>query len=503
MTPSAGRPARIADERTRGGDTGPDLRVRVAWLARSSRCASPQPDLRRQTSFARRLSALDINASPTRISMWENGHQALSLEALAGYERLLGLPAASLQATAAALARDHRGRGRAPLARARPAPTDPAEGQRSLDAVYDNASRGTCTGGDWFALADHWLRVPTALTPVVVVRRLASTLVDELSRSCGAAYVTRFEALCRLAEHPVYSSVVVESVLGFVDVPGADAVIDVLAVLGECPPGALPDILDLAHQRGGRVRVGAVSAVCRQLASGRLSESQLTGVGALVDHLAVGEEGAVRLAREVLGQMPAAERRRLRPGLPERVEPPPPPPSSGAILGRYVETARTMTGLPQDPVLRRLLQELHTAEDPRARHQAALLLQAGPYRHALATEALEVLLTRTGTRDADVAGRLLTYLATAEQTEQLTRRVTGSPPAVVRVLLLALAHGGGLPPHVDLASVAVEPSLYGPTIYSAGMSGHPQLDAWSQRLTDATLRERAQWWLRRGPAVRD
>lgn len=501
MAPAAGRPTRITTDR--GGVTGGrlDLRARMAWLARTVRCASGDPGNQRQVDFARRLTERGVNASNSRISMWENGHQAMSLEVMGGYERVLDLTPALLQATATALSRGVRRRGRLPIAEPR-GEISQLEGQRRLDAVYDAAMRGTCVGSDWFALAAYWNRVPTAMTPVAIVRQLMLVLVDEVARAVGPAYTTRYQALGMVIDHPVYSPIAVETIHDYAVETGVDSVMDVLGALGECQPNiaVTRELISLARTGNGRVRAGAVYALETSMLLRVLPQEALPHVQRLTQMLRAGSVQDLRLAERLVRQL-------IELGVVERPSrvprPAPDRRATSKVVAQYVTRAREATGLPQDPVLVNLLEEAHGHDHHQYRHHVALLLMASPYRPALADHALTVALSGPTGHEAYCAAWLLTYLAHPEQDAALLAAIANGPESLRSTLLMARTHARPVPPEVDLVALQPDTSSESPLVYAAGMSQHPLLATWAGQNKDPSLRERAQWWQRHGGAVRE
>lgn len=507
MARGPGRPAQILGDSSELRSARLDLRARVAWLARVSRCASPEPAAARQATFAAKLQEVGVGASSTKVSLWENARQPFTLAELAGYEAVLDLPKGQLQATCEGLTRSLRPDGRQPLQRERAL----VGGQGLLDTVYDAATRQAATGGDWFALTSYWDHVPGSMVPITIVRQLVSTLLDEMVRSCGTAFVTRFQALCHLADHPVYAQVLVDSVLDFVSVPGVEPVIDALSLLGEgLADQTAPVLLQLGMDPLPRIRSGAVHALTTQIVLGTFPRELRPQLLRLIGSLCAGSLEDTVLARSLLVRLPPEEQAQGRSLLARRARPagsdtPVPAPRPVNIdLSRYEVAARAATGLPSDPVLHRLLAEAHVHDLLELRHNACLLLMASPYRASLAEVSLAVLLERPGTPASVSAGVLLGYLAVPEQAESLEKALSHPSPAVHQQVLMALTHAVGVPHHVDLNTLTTTPGKPDKiTLYAAGMAGHPHLKEWlDEPRQDQEVIDRCRWWLRNGTAIR-
>lgn len=502
-----GRPALISGDSSELRAPQLNLRARVAWLARVSRCASSDPEITKQVSFAMRLRDVGFNASSTKVSLWENGHQAMTLTELRGYETVLGLPSGQLQAAASGLSRSLPSDGREPVLPARTAPA----AQELLDTVYTAVQDQDAVGGDWFALTACWNDFPGAMVPLSIVRGLTRTLLDEMVRSCGIAYTTRFQALCQLAGHPVYGQVLVDSVLDLVAESGVEPVIDALSLLGHgVPEQTAPVLLDLARHPAGRIRVGAAHALTGQLISGVFPDQERTRLQQVIASLCAGTLDDARLARQLIVRLPDRQRQESIALLARRTAPAGdarrrlPAPTATLDLSHYERAARVATGLPGDPMLHRLLTEMHVHDLMELRHHAGLLLMASPYRESLAEQAVPVLRRESGTCASLDAGVLLSYLATPAQELPLLDALADAARPIRTAALTALTHAVGVSAQVDLVAQTGPSGVPdGVLLYAAGMSAHPQLAVWAETLAAyPDLQERCRWWQRHGSAIR-
>ncbi|MDE9366042.1 hypothetical protein PZ938_10545 [Luteipulveratus sp. YIM 133132] len=509
MTRGPGRPAQILGDASDLDAPAVDLRTRVAWLARVSRCASADPAVSKQVAFAQRMREAGVGASSTKVSLWENAHQPMTLAVLAGYEQVLGLPSGQLQSTCEGLGRSIFSSGRSPLQRARAL----GGGQQLLDTVYDAVSHQATTGGDWFGLTSYWDHVPGAMVPVAIVRQLTATLLGEMVRACGVAYVTRYQALCHLADHPIYAQVLVDTVLDFVAVPGVEPVIDAISLLGEgLAEQTAPELLTLGADPVGRVRAGATAALANQIRMGSFPHALRPRLRQLIGALCAGSVDDARLARRLIVRLPESEREEGLAVLRRRTTPPSQAPSPRRTLptlvqvdtSRYERAAQEATGLPRDPVLRRLLHEVHVHDRIELRHHACLLLMASPYRTAVADVALTALREQPRTPAWAGAAILLSYLATEEHAADLLALTGHERDDVRQAALTALTHACGVPPEVDLLAASTLGGVPDAAVrYAAGMAAHPALGEWTRSETIPTdIRERCRWWQRHGAAVR-
>ncbi|MEW1954451.1 hypothetical protein [Terrabacter sp. NPDC080008] len=535
-----GRRAHLPEDATPYASSYVDVGARVAWLLRISRLLSPHPGTSSLADFARRLAALGLRADPARISQWETAATAPSAEVLTAYEVALGLAPGQLLAVC-------EGLGHSVLSSHRQwvTPGTPAGGgQRRLDEAYERIVDGEGSGGDWLGFSGLLTAPQPALVPGRIVQDLTNRLVDEMTRSVGIAYVTRFESLCRMAAAPTTAASVVRGVTAFVRADGAQSILDAMTVYGEIPHAqVVASLVRTASADGSRLRLGAVHALLNMVLLGTLPEPTVPMVETLAVRLLDprGDVPGQHLGRLLAERLREDSRRRVgrRSGVP--VGTPAAPSRRGLglppAMGIYVQAAERASGVVADPMLARLLHELLAGDFVERQHQAALMLLASPYRQVLADTAL-LVAADTDRESAAEAVHMLTYLASAEHVPALRRLLLTVEVPLRGGVLRALAHaddgalhgirplpaagedgenavgegavGEGAPDSVprastlpvlaDLTAAGIDDAA---VLYAAGMTGHAGLrDLLESPLESNDRRLAARWWRDHGPAVR-
>ncbi len=501
-----GRRAHLPEDSTPYAAPRVDVAARIAWLLRVHRLVSEAPGTESLAAFAGRLETLGVRADPARISQWETAVVPVPASVITAYETVLHLDSGQLLAVCEGL--EHS----VLAVRRDPAVTGtPIVRQRHLDEAYDRISDGEGRGGDWLTVSGLMTGRAEALMPSRIVQELSLQLVNEMTRSVGVAYYTRFEALCRLATGPTTAGAVLRSVSASVAAPGAQSILDAMTLYGEVPqPAVVAHLVRIASQDGGRHRLGAVHALLNMALMGTLPEASRPAVEVLVVQLLAehGDAGAQGLGRMLGERLPASSRQAIRRRCSVSVEPAavhagtrytPPP-----IMARFVEEARTATGIDEDPMLARLLHEFLAGDFVERQHQAALMLLASPYRSTLATSALGVVAEPADPETRAIAAHLLTYLAGPEHVNGLTVLLPTVSIELRDTVLRALTHASASSAHASLAHLTSLPGVSESEIlYAAGMAGHPDLHVLA---TDPARpheqRAGARWWIEAGAAVR-
>lgn len=503
-----GRRAHLPEDATSYAAPRVDVAARIAWLLRVHRLLSEAPGTESLGAFSGKLEALGVRADPARISQWETAVIPVPAAVITAYETVLGLDSGQLLAVSEGLEHSML------TIRRSPAVTGTAVvRQRHLDEAYDRISDGEGRGGDWLTVSGLLTGAGqgSALMPSRIVQDLSLRLVNEMTRSVGVAYYTRFEALCRLAAGASTAGAVVRSISAAVVVPGAQSILDAMTIYGEVPqPAVVTHLVRVASHDGGRHRLGAVHALLNMVLMGTLPEQSRTAVEGLVVQLLGerGDAGAQRLGRLLGERLPVASRQAIRRRCGVSVEPPVARPgvrySPPSITGRFVDEARLATGIDEDPMLARLLHEFLGGDFVERQHQAALLLLASPYRSALATTALGVVGASVELGTRAVAAHLLTYLAGPEHVERLRALLPVVPDALRNTVLRALTHASSSSDDESPLALAALPGVSESEIlYAAGMSGHSDLHILAaDGARTHEQRAGARWWIDAGAAVR-
>ncbi|GAA1442547.1 hypothetical protein GCM10009641_57370 [Mycobacterium cookii] len=492
----------VVDDRTSLDGGTIDVAARTAWTLRMARLTAQVDDNRMKTVAAA------IGTSPARLSRAETG-QLRDGSLVDGYERVLGLPEGSLRAPIDVLARTF------PWTSAVDArPGSPISTVSVLSELTERLEGSEdVTGGEWLRWA-RAISVPGNVgLPTTLAQRIIDRLVQELSRSCGHGYPTRYEALAKVRCSD-YGFLVLRSARHEVDHPHAQGLGDLLSAVGEA---ATPDALQwcLGLLRAERPYV----AMCGALALENMAEISPRGtfwsavVPALVDAYDVSEPGSqheewiahlIRLAPA--STWASASRRPARPL-------PPAPEVEGFERNEanrqwkqcvaIADEVAGEAGVGEQPMLARMLFDIGFGHWESRAVTAYLLLGSLPaLAHPLWDRFGEMV-------DAEPDERLRHRMARrlhGALAGRLAAPATGwleSPDPVLRSAGMQIvgSSGGRLPLDVVRRALA-DPDTVRAATYSIGMGGHPVLpDIVADASLHADVRGSAAWWLERGPRV--
>ncbi|MBS44019.1 MAG: hypothetical protein CMH83_12820 [Nocardioides sp.] len=493
--------------------TGPRVSVtaRIGWLMRSWRTAQ---DLS-LGEMASRLGEVGLTTSVPALSTAERegARDGLLIDA---YERVLGLDEGRLRATVDILCRRF---SYAPLDRRPERPE--LLGQADLDAAVERVVDPGRTGGAWLWLARVLDR--TGPVPSRFLEPLAVELVEELVRSVGPAYLTRYEAVARMRRG--WAGDLLDHVLRrMVDDPGARPCLpDAFTVLTEA---GSPDLLVwLADRLADPDPVVVVSA--------GLGVQSLRSMDAVEDdawHLLAEPflRAVEAAAADPDGRDPRAERgqaltslfKNLPPGLREQVRPrlprplwPVPSPVSWSDDEHNVHLARCgvvadaltdAVGIPRQPLLARLLFEaVYDFRNSRVA-TSGFLLQSSPVAELL-PEGLLPLVER-GPDEATRIGAIRALLHAQvphASTDAVQAWVDRSWPLTTpRTLAVAGNATARLPQDaVDSLRAGTHPHPLS-VVEALGLAGDPAI---ARLVADAgvpdDVRAVARWWHTRGARV--
>ena len=480
-----------------------DVSARIGWLLRTSR-TSRGVDL---STMAARLTALGLSISAASVSRLETaGHRDGSL--IDGYEQALGLAVGHLRSVIDTLCRtfDYAPHDRRPD----PAPLALAEFSNLVDTV----SRPGPTGGDWLRFARQHERPRGYGLTSSQMAPLLRALSSELCRSVGPSYTARYEALARLRSS-AYAEVVELVARDLVMAPDAQVVYDLASAVAERPSRGLVDWAgELVNQDSSiLVRVGDI-LLQNMRASGRLTAADWASLDTALlaafqrhaDH-----PGNRAVLTRLFRTLPPALRAELRPRLAGLLEPAPAAEdwsrtrrnSRLESATRVAVEATTALGLPDEPLLARLLFEaLFDFRGPRS-STACLVLMGSPYACAVGRALVDLAGSagdlETRTNAASVAGMI--YLP--DPLPDLAAWFASGDPALVRSGYLLTGHAGSLLSDDQLtAGLAGDPADQRLVLYGAGMAEDPRLAAIStdERQPHA-VRAAAAYWLREGGRV--
>ncbi len=495
-----GRPRDLPVDRTPLRGARIDTRARIAWLLRVSRMASPHGGT--GAEFSRKLKDAGVPVGASALSRREHGQEDITGAMISAYEEVLCLPEGHLRGVCESLRRTwgvRVGERSAALTRAQVAAT-----LRHIDARIEN---GEATGADWLDLSRVLVEPGGAVLPPSVLGAWARTLLREMLRSVGGAYVARVEALAGLMSDPVTRRGVADAVLDLIEQPGAGCLIDAVAVLGDTnADDVVQQLIDIFTEASGAARVGAARALLQQIVVGALTLEQIRAVEeAIVTVVEAGPDdggdAAFMLAQRISLQMTQLVVARLgrHPG--DRA--PGAHIQAPAQLGRYLSAAGHWSGLHGDQMLERLLREALTEDFLERQHQSSMMLMVSPFRRVLADTALDILEHEQDCAARDGAASLLSYLVVPDHRKRLLGLLRRPDAGLQRTALHALAHTGGVPVDLDLGPYLRNDALARDALYAAGMSSHPVLVAVAGSEDDASLRDAARWWLELGPVIRE
>jgi len=515
-----GRPPEFGDDRTPPGTRHGGAPERVGWLLRRSRLHLRQGRFARQRAFVEALADIGVATDVSRVSRWEKNDQEVPPAVVSAYEQLLGLPAASLQATARGLHGALSPRRPAPPLFALPAGEAPEAAERRALVLLQVATEGRPTGGQWCELVERVAAAGLLILPPDVADRIVHRLITELGRSLGAAFITRYEALRRLCALPRFIDVALGQIDRIAHEPWSGVLLDVVAVLTEVPgPEANVMILKLARDENPELQRAALWSAATRVNRGEVTGMQLVHLEqALIAMLRAGPSRQVRAAAsDVIGCLPEASRQRVldaAPGAPvisgrhRTVEVGELVPSWAAAEAAASVTRTALAAVEgpdsDDRILVRILREALAHAHHDRRHQAGVLLMLSPLRHVVADAVLAEWATLPPECRLQAAA-LLTYVADDSHVAELDRRVSAdAPDELVQWSWIARGHVGV--PVDDPALVdrlhRVDPEVAKAVLYALGMTGSPQLRDLVVDSLPESVQGRSRWWLRSGAAIR-
>ena len=516
-----GRPYQVPEDSTslRGGSVNVD--ARVGWLLLMSRLHHPDPDLALGDQFNAALRSVGLQADRSAVSRWESGKVTPRYSVLVAYEQALGLRSGQLTSVVNALRRGLGGEG---LAAWMPIMDSRSEGfHERLDAIFDSLLEGPATGPEWTSLGHHVAATDAMYVHGQVWDSLSHTLINQLARSVGVAYLQRLEAVRLLLEHRVAHPWLLQAVGDYLDDDAVQIINDPMGILEiSSAPVAAEVILErLFTTQSADVFGAAVDAAAikiqddfygpeeirkiEQVVLAKLSEPNATASGLEELINALPEESQARLlagSRGITGHQElvevAAHGERFSPDTTRRV--------SQRIADTIREQLPAGNLYDDDKMTPRLIREALFSALSNRMHFASIALVGSPFRPYLAA-ALADEIEEVGLDDplAPRFARLLRYTASAAQEESLLDWLPKAPSQVARDMALTLGHLPSDRPLDEMVTlIAGDRSVLDRALlYGLGMRQ-------AQALTDVAedpqqpehVRAAAQWWLRQGGAVR-
>jgi hypothetical protein len=443
-----------------------DTSLRVAWLLRVNRLLGPNLEWTRTATFAAafRGGCYPKGVSESTVSRWETGSGRVTFLALRRYEELLGLVPGLLVSTADTIYRYVKPTADGPPTLSRGGPAEPGTPSHTrLETLLERAlSSEEMSGWAWDELTSQLSVLPSIIiVPGRAWTDLAGRLLEEMIVADGLAWMQRFEAMNRLLGHPVGRQGAVAACVSHVADPTNEVFVEPVSVLdASSHPDASRNVLNqLNNPTNERARYGALLACVRKVRFGHFAPDQLGVLVPVVTQMLADPESradAGALGVELVRRLPpglragadAGLRRalgndrtllevmmfgRLAPSAPSRMV------VARIVRGVAGELARESPGF-SDDVLPTLLDEVLYDPVLDVRLYAAVLIDASPYREAVATAFATELSRPQVVSDATLAGSLLSGL-----------RVFGQAPQ--RVLVERLVLAAGIPPEVSTAAV--------------------------------------------------
>lgn len=347
-----------------------DVPARIGWLLRINRLGSAFGSMT-ATKWTVELG-LEVSRH-TEISKLERGSKGPSAIVLNRYERALGYDPGTFRGVVDGVRRRLDPKARSSRTR--------QLHSWSIDELDDAIAAGIATGEQWLHLADFLISTePTAL-PRRIVGEWMSVLARELTMSRGLHVAPRLEALCVLAASSKRALQLEEAIWRLVD-QAPEHARRLISILGSSTrPGVVPDLVSLMTDERTEHLYGAAAALSDQLACGHVRPGHLDGLrdvagmkgslnGALARGLLV-SAGAHDHSDERAHRLTVARMQRA-PG-----------------LQRYVRAIQ-QTGAPEDPMVKRLLQESLVPILPGRALPAQMLIAASPYRDSIIEEATAI-----------------------------------------------------------------------------------------------------------------
>lgn len=501
----------LRDDSSLGSDRV-NVASRVAWLLRMARLTAGGGHS--QAAVGTALRATGVRTHARLMSEVENG-KVRHGRIIDGYERALGLREGQLRAPVDVLCRALPG-----------GPPDRDDASRAIGGghlgVEEISERGERvrhprrSGGAWLS----WARAITAPEargfPTWVAAPWLDELVDELGRSVGTAYVTRYEALSLLRTSP-YGHLVLEAARRAVADPHAQVLVDTVSATADRPT---PEVLRWAAELLADHRPMAVRA-----ASHALLDVAATGGGEpehwdlLVDPLVAAYERAVARAdagwHHTLSGVVTSLPERQAQAVTARLSRPPAPAASRVALGERTQADRrwrTATelaervaepdNLPDRPLLARLLFEVIHDQRPRHHFTATMLLVAVPFAHRVVEVLHDHAVREASDRDRHTILFRLAQMAPSPGLGTMPALAAGDV-ADLSARAVLLAHGGQRVER-EVLDVLMARGHRRRALYAAGMTQDPWLDkvAHADEYPDE-VRGAARWWQERDGLVDD
>ncbi|RLV48154.1 hypothetical protein D9V37_18940 [Nocardioides mangrovicus] len=482
-----------------------NVALRVGWLLRTCRLNS-----RLEHSVSGHSFAASLGVGPAMVTKWEKGSDSIDAGAIAGYERLVEAPAGTLRG----LVETTRRYFRQPVG-GRLAETPVTEELDDVSELVRPAMTGHPSGLDWMHLADALAADGPLRVPDFVAAPVMDRLADELCRSVGGAFLTRYEALVRLRTGP-YGLTVLRTLLDRALARDTQAAVALLNVAAHQPTAELfVDMTRLLLDSREVVFYGAAQALVTMAVLGGIPKDRMRDtVPRLADayNALADDPGRHHHISGMLRNLPPGVLETARPDLQRPLSPVTEhyrhsreAGSVAPIAHEVAEAVKAELPSPVDLMLERLLHE--AMFDPRwpKAHIATMFLSVVPYADLIASRMVEVAHTHESPDVRAAAMLLVMRLDRPGFHHQVEPWVDGPDEQMRRAALVTLGRTSDELDPTMLEKLVVEDwSTARLALYAAGMGRSPLLAEWAQDPAKTEqVRSGARWWLRHGGRITD
>ncbi|MFJ1767909.1 hypothetical protein ACIOD2_46840 [Amycolatopsis sp. NPDC088138] len=518
--------------------------ARAAWLLRTSRIHSADPDCRTLSTFSRRLKLPDRRVDSPTLSRWETGAAKITYNGVRAYEDVLDLRSHSLVSVIDTIYRYSSSQTRAKPALTRRPLSDPESAVRLLNEFFEKGSSKTSVSGrEW----DDFSALVAQESAIVPVPRsawsaLLHRLMHEIICADGVHWMLRFEALNRLLAHPTIGALGVEALHETIEDRAVQSLVGTACLYDATAHRRASD--DVVHYLEAppdeRVLKGVLMACVRKLHQGHFNAPDLTALSPLVADTITDATSATNemksLAIAILRAIPAhLQHRSSKSLLPKLLQNHEfrsvyqnhsllAPGKSALVAQRVYNLSIVHFGRTHeartDEMLSELVQEMlfHPVFD--ARLYASFLIYLSPYRASVAAALLQEVAANRPTEDFAWITTLfesLRILGGQREREAVQRYVVASGVAdsVNDAAAYALGHIGGVSGEGFWKTAVVSyvdvyknhkhrESILDRIVYAMGIQGHHvQLREILGKNHDVpeAVRRSARWWLDQPPHI--
>ena len=520
-TRRAGRVQQIAYDATPINASAVDVEARIGWLLSMSRLHHGNPGFRDGRVFAAALADAGMPTSRSLLSRWESGEIPISYEAMATYERVLGLTEGQISSITSYVGAIMP-RIKTRLARPKLDPSGLAFATR-LDELIELAEDGQARARDWQELGWHLSAAPLVHLRGSTWAALANRLVTDLPRTVKLAYRQYSAAAFNVALVPRAQSFLVDAIASYAADPDVQVISTPVGLLDRLPTRAAAElVLDLVENPSNdTVFATGVWLAAEKLGKGHFTPTEHDRLDMIVlqlwrrDPARASEDLAELIAgmpEGMRGTLVHAATRAGRRKLGYVVEHGEQIMATRArsLAQQLADQARRL--VPQEPayaedrMLTRLVREALFHRDSERRHLAALLISSSPFGRAVADCLLEMLADQDQTPwTRSRLATLIRYLSDETHRLRLISFLDDPHENVRTPLIQGIGHLplSAVSDQVVRASLGEHWSLgERAKMYALGMSGSPGLAAIA-RSSNAPQWQRsaAGWWQRQGSSL--